>query len=167
MDTFWSSLVASSASLIGVCIGIVSSRGAIKAQDKRAAREAQSTAADAVADELVSALRHLRRLPVPHFESLAEEVYLPEHWYETYEPALLLKLGRLQDAEVRTSLRLIVNSLGNLKLRRGASTYGHIERQLLLALEIIQSSRRGETIDSASGAEVKALQARIDNLPPF
>lgn len=114
----------------------------------------------------MSALRQLRRLPVPYFESLAREVYLPEHWYETYEPALLLKLGRLQDAEARASLRLIVNSLGNQKLH-GESTYGCIENQLLLALEVIQSSRRGEAVDSASRAELVALQERIDNLPPF
>ncbi|CAN3701136.1 hypothetical protein [Microbacterium sp. Leaf436] len=102
-----------------------------------------------------------------HFESLAQEVYLPEHWYENYEPALLHRLGRLQDADARAALRLIVNSLGDLKLHEFSSTYQSIESQLLLALEIVQSSRRGEPVDSTSRAELAALQKRIDHRPPF
>lgn len=161
METLWSTLIASAASLAGVALGIFSTRSAERSQDARAAREQRAKSADAVADELIGALRQLRNLPEPYFEEFVRDVYLPQFWYEHYEPALLRRTGDLHEAQTRNAVRLIVNSLGDLSTHGdSATTYHYLERQLLLALEIVQASRRGQAIDAASQVELDALRAR-------
>lgn len=166
METIWAALIAAASSFGGYLLGFLSTRSAVRAEAERKEIEDRTEAVEKVADELTDALKTLRRVPEMYYNEMARDVYLPEHWYERFEPALMRSVGRIRDADAREALRLIVDWIDDLRVHPGASsTYHYVEGQLMVALQIVESVRRGAPIPTEAGAEVEALRSRVAALP--
>jgi len=165
-------VIAVVGSLAGVSLGMLGNWGLAvrqeRVQKRRDAAAAEHERADErrrvagrIADGFLAPLRTLRSLDELHFQDLVVEVFLPQNWYEHYEPALLRVIGDLDDEDARSALLDVVTLLGERNLfpdyRAG---YHYVEAQLRLGLEIAQALARGESLTEKARAEVAALRER-------
>jgi hypothetical protein len=165
-------LVAASSSLAGVALGMfgnwlnwrrqerVRQQLEVQTREREQAVERRRVAG-LIADEFIKALRFLRSLDERYFEELVEEVFLPKHWYENYEPTLLRLIGGVDEESTRRALTDVVTLLSDRHSHsRELSGYHYVESQLLLGVEIANAHGRNEPLEASARAALDALRAR-------
>lgn len=172
-------IIVAVSSLTGVGLGMVGNWVLARRQERaQKLREVAATereraverrrAAGRVADQFLASLRALRSLEATRFQELVGEMFLPKHWYEKYEPALLRLIGDLDDEEARGALTDVITLLGERNLHPDPrAAYHYVEGQLLLGLEITQALGRSESLSDRVRAEIVALRERKAEFEEF